>query len=90
MLAVNELDPKDNAKKLRKIAQAVVDAAIAGDMQAAKEIGDRLDGKPSQSVDVGITDHRNADELSDAELAALALEGRERSAKTQASPKVTH
>lgn len=57
MLAVNEIDPADpekKAKKLRKIAQAVVNAAIAGDMQAAKEIGDRLDGKPRQEIEATV------------------------------------
>jgi hypothetical protein len=47
-LAVNE--GEGDAKKLRRLAVAVVDAAIAGDMQAAKEIGDRLDGKPAQPL----------------------------------------
>jgi hypothetical protein len=59
MLAVNELDPTDpdkKAKKLRKIAQAVVDAAIAGDMQAAKEIGDRMDGKPRQEIEANVNE----------------------------------
>lgn len=52
-LAVN--DGEGDAKKLRRLAVAVVDAAIAGDMQAAKEIGDRLDGKPIQAI-VGDSD----------------------------------
>jgi hypothetical protein len=30
----------------------VVEKAIAGDKDATKEIGDRLDGKPAQSVDI--------------------------------------
>jgi hypothetical protein len=54
--AVCDLEGKD--KKLALIARAVVNAAAAGDMQAAKEIGDRLDGKPRQEVehsgDVGL------------------------------------
>lgn len=48
-MAVNE-DTPDGFKKLRKIAEACADAAIAGDMQAVKEIGDRLDGKVPQAI----------------------------------------
>lgn len=36
--------------KLRKIAEAVVSLAETGDMQAIKEIGDRMDGKPAQQT----------------------------------------
>lgn len=35
---------------LLPIAKAVVVAAMAGDKDAWKEIGDRLDGKPSQTI----------------------------------------
>ena len=37
---------------LDTIASAVLVAAIAGDMQAIKEIGDRLDGKPKQQTEL--------------------------------------
>lgn len=36
--------------RLRRIADAVVTLAETGDMQAIKEIGDRLDGKPAQQT----------------------------------------
>lgn len=42
-----------DASKLRAIADKLVDLAAEGDMQAIKELGDRLDGKPAQSVVVG-------------------------------------
>lgn len=48
-LAVME-DAGDGFKKLRRIANACVDAAMTGDMMAIKEIGDRLDGKPAQAI----------------------------------------
>ena len=48
-LAANEIDKTTKQKKLRRIAQSLVDMAIAGDVQAAKEIGDRLDGKATQA-----------------------------------------
>ena len=38
--------------KLRQVAETLIDAAIAGDIQAIKELGDRLDGKPRQAVEV--------------------------------------
>lgn len=54
MIAVNETvdgDP-DGRKKLRAIADKVVELALDGDMQAIKEIGDRMDGKAPISADV--------------------------------------
>jgi hypothetical protein len=50
--AVCELDGDE--KKLVRIARAVVTAASTGDMQAAREIGDRLDGKPRQEIDATV------------------------------------
>ena len=44
---------EDYEAKLAQLAARLVDEADAGDMQALKEIGDRIDGKPSQSLDVG-------------------------------------
>lgn len=39
-----------DAAKLRKIAEKLIDMAAEGDMQAIKELGDRLDGKATQVV----------------------------------------
>lgn len=36
--------------KLDKLANAIIKAAEAGDMAAMKEIGDRIDGKVTQTV----------------------------------------
>mgnify|MGYP007122432364 CR=1 FL=1 len=47
-------DPDAVVKKTRAInllAHNLVTVALAGDMQAMKEIGDRLDGKPSQAIE---------------------------------------
>lgn len=52
----------DGRDKLRAIADKLVDLAIEGDMQAIKEIGDRLDGKPSQAID-GILTHEAGDSI---------------------------
>lgn len=51
MRAVKRATAGSDAQALEKVADAVVAAAIAGDMTAAKEIGDRLDGKPIQAIE---------------------------------------
>src|SRR5262245_38273450 len=38
-------------KKLRQIARAHIEKAASGDMQAIKELADRLDGKPAQMLE---------------------------------------
>lgn len=40
----------DDLPALRRIALALVEKAASGDVQAIKEIGDRLDGKVAQAV----------------------------------------
>ena len=40
-------------KALALLARGLVDKALEGDVAALKEIGDRLDGKPVQGVDLG-------------------------------------
>ena len=46
-----ELTGERNADKLASLALKVFEMAAEGDMQAIKEIGDRLDGKAVQSVE---------------------------------------
>jgi ribosomal protein L17 len=50
-IVVNEVAEDGDKKKLRRMAEKIVDLALAGDMQAIKEIGDRLEGKPTQRVE---------------------------------------
>ena len=40
-----------DAERLRRIAEALLVKAEDGDMTAIKELGDRLDGKPNQTVE---------------------------------------
>jgi hypothetical protein len=50
-VAVNETTP-EGRKRLRAIADKSVELALAGDMDAIREIGNRLDGRPRQQVEV--------------------------------------
>lgn len=45
---------QSDGKTLRRLADAIVAKAADGDVAALKEIGDRLDGKPHQSVDAKV------------------------------------
>ncbi len=44
------LKEKGNAKKLRLIAQQLIDRAAAGDLGFVKELADRMDGKVPQQI----------------------------------------
>ena len=39
---------------LQQLATKLVEEADGGDLQALKEVGDRLDGKPSQTIDATV------------------------------------
>jgi ribosomal protein L17 len=39
-----------NTRSLRRVAEQLVDKAMGGDVQAIKEVADRLDGKVPQAV----------------------------------------
>jgi hypothetical protein len=41
----------DNMKKLREIARVHIARCEAGDMQAIKDLADRLDGRPAQILE---------------------------------------
>lgn len=46
-----EVDPATGRRKIHAIADKLIEIAEAGDIQAMKEIGDRLDGKAVQSLE---------------------------------------
>jgi hypothetical protein len=52
MLAVKRED-ETGKPFLRKLADQLVKKAADGDVSALKEIGDRLDGRPAQSIGLG-------------------------------------
>jgi len=64
-----ELAGTRNAAKLRRLAKKLIEQAEDGNMQAMKEIGDRLEGKPNQSIDVAVTEitHEEALDMLDNE-----------------------
>lgn len=70
-IAINEAIADTDKTKLRGVADALVEKAMNGDVQAIKEIADRLDGKPNQSVDV---EHEVGGELADL-LRAIGMRG---------------
>lgn len=48
--AVNRALLADDGKKLRLLADKLIDRALEGDVSALKEVGDRIDGKPAQAI----------------------------------------
>lgn len=65
----------ERGQALRGIGLRLVDMALDGDMQAIKEVGDRLDGKPAQTVHGTMTHAIAATELTDEQLASIAAGG---------------
>jgi len=45
---------QSDGKRLRQIAEALLDKAAEGDIAAIKELGDRIDGKSVQASDVNL------------------------------------
>lgn len=43
----------EELQAIEKVADALITKALEGDMSAIKELGDRIDGKPKQQVDIG-------------------------------------
>jgi hypothetical protein len=64
----------DGRKKLARLADRCVEAALGGDMAAMKEIGDRLDGKPRQSMDMTAVARKPIREMTDQEIAERIAE----------------
>ena len=49
--ALNRALLAEDGKKLRALADRIIDKALEGDVQALKEVGDRMDGKPAQALE---------------------------------------
>jgi hypothetical protein len=76
-------------KALRRVAKALITKASDGDVSAIKEIGDRLDGRPTQATEIsgpaGEPIQLEETPLTDAERirALAALIARTKSEKSQ-------
>lgn len=44
----------DDGKKLRKIAETLLDKAAEGDVAAIRELGDRIDGRSIQQIEAKV------------------------------------
>lgn len=42
----------NDGEKLRSIADKLIERALEGDVSALKEVGDRIDGKPKQQLEL--------------------------------------
>lgn len=60
---------KEHGTKLRAIAEKVVELALDGELGAITEVGNRLDGKAAQNINVDQTITHELASLSDTELA---------------------
>ena len=58
-------------RKLRLIAEKIVDKAVEGEQWACQMVGDRLEGKPAQESTVTIDDKRDASDWTRDELVAV-------------------
>jgi len=55
-IVLNEPADKDNpkgARKVRRVAEQLVDQAMKGDVKAIREVWDRMEGKAVQAVNLG-------------------------------------
>lgn len=75
-IAVNEQDAATGKRKLRLIAEKLVEEAINGESWAIQQVGDRLDGKPAQESTVTIDDKRDATDWTRDELVAFLNDAR--------------
>lgn len=56
------VDPITKKNKLGELAEKVVELALAGDVQAIREVAQRIDGMPQQQLDVNQGDELSLDE----------------------------
>ena len=74
MRALRKRSKSDKIEALDELAEKLLELVEAGDLGALKEFGDRLDGKPGQTIDVQAdVTTRPAAALTDDELAAVAI-----------------
>ena len=54
--AINRVLVQEDGKKMRELAEKLVAKALEGDVSALKEVGDRMEGKPAQSIEASGAD----------------------------------
>jgi hypothetical protein len=67
-----EICAGNDPRHLRAIARKLIEMAESGDLQAIKEVGDRLDGKCAQAIERGDV---SVELVSDRELFAVIRRG---------------
>ena len=67
-----EICAGNDPRQLRAIARKLLERALEGDLQAIREIADRLDGKPAQVIERGDVP---AEMMTDGELLAIWRSG---------------
>jgi predicted TIM-barrel enzyme len=50
IIALNEIDPETDKKRVRMLADKLVEKACSGDVAAANAVMDRVEGKAAQAV----------------------------------------
>ena len=75
-LAVSQDDAVTGKRKLRAIAEKLVEQALNGESWAIQQVADRLDGKPAQESTVTIDDKRDSTDWTRDELVAFINESR--------------
>jgi hypothetical protein len=87
-IALTEECPVTQKRKLRAIADKLVDAALVGEAWAIKEVMDRIDGKPVQSAEVNATvDHNHTHHSEPISETVSWIEGLLRERQNNKAPK---
>ena len=84
LAALNRAIVQDKADRLRLAAEKLLTLASEGEPWAIQQLADRLDGKPTQQMDMRVT--KPLKELSDAELAEIASGSGDGVAGAETSP----
>lgn len=72
-----ELAEGSNETRLRRIVDALLTKAEAGDLEAVKIVFDRLEGRPRQSVSLDLGERERCERMVEGMIEAELAEGRE-------------
>lgn len=70
--AIRKRSKSEQLEELENIAEVLLNKCMEGDMVALKELGDRIEGKPMQSVEMSV--HRSQSDMDDSELTRVIAE----------------